>query len=89
MAKPKDSKFNRRYSTVDSLPKDGPKFHDFAEGREQRKCAVCGGEKQENHEHLRFFHGKFRCKQCRTDHLAKQPICRNDEETSSNRAGEV
>lgn len=66
MAKPRDSKFNKPYSTVDRLPR-GKQFEDWEKNKEHRKCGHCAGRNQENSEHLRYYHGVFACKQCRSD----------------------
>lgn len=67
MAKPKDSKFNKRYSVVDTLPK-GKSYEDWDRDKEYRKCGDCGGRNQENSEHLRLYQGLFRCKECRSSY---------------------
>lgn len=79
MAKPRDSKFNKPYSTVDRLPK-GKQFEDWDRDKEYRNCGHCGGANQEHSEHLRLYQGEFSCRDCRE---------RIRLETSSNRAGRV
>lgn len=64
MAKPRDSKFNKRFSTVDRIRPDKA-YVDWEKDKEHRTCQSCEGKLQEGHEHLRFFHGKFMCQECR------------------------
>lgn len=66
MAKPRDSKFNKKYSFIDrAMPKASPGFHDWNVDKDWRTCEACDGTNQRPSEHLRLYHDKFRCAECR------------------------